>query len=190
MIVEKAYLRKRAVAYAERWALSRNPLFYDFAGTGGDCTNFVSQCILAGCCTMNFTPTYGWYFRSSADRAPSWTSVEYLYDFLTGSPEFVLENGGIGPFGREIARVAALPGDVVQLADDTGDYYHTLLITSLTPDDLLVSAHTNDALNRPLSSYNFAMARYIQIDGVRVSYPDDRCYWNLLNGESLPTEQI
>ena len=61
MIVDAAYLRGRAVAYAERWALSRNPLFYDFAGVGGDCTNFVSQCILAGCCTMNFTPTYGWY---------------------------------------------------------------------------------------------------------------------------------
>ena len=33
------YDRAHAVAYARRWALSRNPLFYDFTGIGGDCTN-------------------------------------------------------------------------------------------------------------------------------------------------------
>ena len=139
MIVEKAYQRERAVAYAERWALSRNPLFYNFAGSGGDCTNFVSQAILAGSCTMNDTPTYGWYFRSAADRSPSWTSVEYLYDFLTGKPEFAMANGGIGPFGREVSAGLARVGDVIQLADEAGDFYHTLLITAVTPDEFLVS---------------------------------------------------
>ena len=49
------YDRTRALAYAERWALDRNPLFYNFTGVGGDCTNFVSQCVLAGCCVMNGT---------------------------------------------------------------------------------------------------------------------------------------
>ena len=188
MIVEAAYLRERAVAYAERWALSRNPLFYDFAGMGGDCTNFVSQCILAGCCTMNFTPTYGWYFRNVSDRAPAWTSVEYLYDFLTGDPAFARENGGIGPFGREVPARLVRAGDVIQLSDETGDFYHTLLITAVLADDLLVSAHTNDALNRPLSSYDFAAARFIHLDGVRVEYPDNTCYRALLNGVALPDQ--
>jgi len=186
MIVEKAYQRERAVAYAERWALSRNPLFYNFAGSGGDCTNFVSQAILAGSCTMNDTPTYGWYFRSAADRSPSWTSVEYLYDFLTGKPEFAMANGGIGPFGREVSAGLARVGDVVQLADEAGDFYHTLLITAVTPDEFLVSAHTNDALNRPLSSYSYARVRYIHIDGVRVNIPDDNCFQRLIDGTALP----
>lgn len=190
MIMEKLYRRERAVAYAERWALSRNPLFYDFAGSGGDCTNFVSQCILAGCCTMNFTPTYGWYFRSPSDRSPSWTSVEYLYDFLTGTPEFAMENGGVGPHGREVPARLVRIGDVIQLADETGDFYHTLLVAAITANDILVSAHTNDALNRPLSSYDFAQARYIHIDGVRVEYPDDNCYYDLLNGVALPDGEI
>ena len=44
---------ERAVAYARRWALDRNPLFVDFTGQGGNCTNFVSQCVLAGSCVMN-----------------------------------------------------------------------------------------------------------------------------------------
>ena len=186
MIVDAVYLRGRAVAYAERWALSRNPLFYDFAGVGGDCTNFVSQCILAGCCTMNFTPTYGWYFRSSADRAPAWTSVEYLYDFLTGDPAFMLENGGIGPYGREVSRRLVRIGDVVQLADEAGDYYHSLLVTAVLPDELLLSAHTNDALNRPLSSYEYADARFIHISGVRVELPYRACYRDLIEGNALP----
>ena len=189
MIINVAYLRRRAVAYAERWALSRNPLFYDFAGSGGDCTNFVSQCILAGCCTMNFTPTFGWYFRSSADRAPAWTSVEYLYDFLTGAPDFAAENGGIGPYGHEVPTVLARAGDVVQLADDSGDFYHTLLITDVRPDGLLVSAHTNDALNRPLSSYTYAAARVIHIDGVRTEYPNVACFRPLIEGVALPAER-
>ena len=48
MIVYKEYNRASAVAYARRWALSRNPLFTNFAGRGGDCTNFISQCVYAG----------------------------------------------------------------------------------------------------------------------------------------------
>ena len=56
MILEKEYVRERAVMYARKYALVRNPLFYSFAGIGGNCTNFVSQCVLAGSCVMNFTP--------------------------------------------------------------------------------------------------------------------------------------
>ena len=136
---------------------------------------------------MNETPTYGWYFHSLSDRSPSWTSVEYFYDFLTGAPEFAAANGGIGPFGREVpARLATL-GDVIQLADETEDFYHTLIITAVTPDDFLVCAHTNDARDRPLSSYTYARARFLHIDGVRTELSaDDRCFPNLLYGISLP----
>ncbi len=185
MILQKPYLRARAVAYAERWALSRNPLFYDFAGVGGDCTSFVSQAILAGSCTMNFTPTYGWYYRTSSDRAPAWSGVEFLYDFLVGVPAFAEANGGIGPYGREVTVTELSPGDVIQLADEAGDYYHTLMLTAVLPDELLVSAHTRDALNRPLSSYSYASARYIHIEGVRIELPDDGCFDGLIEGREL-----
>jgi hypothetical protein len=46
---EIAYNRAQAIAYAEKWALKRNPAYYSFSGLGGDCTNFISQCIYAGC---------------------------------------------------------------------------------------------------------------------------------------------
>ena len=120
MIVYKEYNRARAVEYARRWALDRNPLFTNFAGRGGDCTNFVSQCLFAGSCRMNFTPDFGWYYINQNDRAPAWSSVEYFYDFLTGRQDFMQMNGGIGPYGIEVGSTGAIEGDVVQLADDTG----------------------------------------------------------------------
>lgn len=42
------YNRVAAVEYAQKWAFLRNPKFFNFDGLGGDCTNFVSQCIYAG----------------------------------------------------------------------------------------------------------------------------------------------
>lgn len=156
---EIPYNRYAAVDYARRWALDRNPAFYDFQGIGGDCTNFASQCIYAGAQVMNFTPVMGWYYRSASDRTPSWTGVEYLYNFL-------VNNLSVGPYARVIPEREALPGDIVQLGTGEGDFYHSPVITSVTPR-ILVAAHSYDALDRPLSSYNYAVARFLHIDGVR-----------------------
>ena len=185
MIVYKEYNRARAVEYARRWALSRNPLFTNFAGRGGDCTNFVSQCIYAGSCQMNFTPSFGWYYIDQNDRAPAWSSVEYFYDFITGAPSFSSENGNIGPFGILTDAMGVFEGDVVQLADESGDFYHTLIITGFSGGQTLVSAHTNDALDKPLSEYNYASLRYIHVEGVRIEVADDNCFFDLIEGVSL-----
>ena len=80
---ELVYDRAAAVAYARKWAMTRNSAYYDFENIGGDCTNFASQCIYAGAKVMNFTPVMGWYYRSAADRTASWSGVEYLYEFLS-----------------------------------------------------------------------------------------------------------
>ena len=42
------YDRMAAVEYARKWALGRNPKFRDYEEWGGNCTNFISQCINAG----------------------------------------------------------------------------------------------------------------------------------------------
>ena len=153
------YKREHAVEYALKWADRRNPLFYEFDGLGGDCTNFVSQCVLAGSCVMNFTPDYGWYFIDAEDRSPSWTGVEFFYDFMVG-------NSGAGPFGREITREELAVGDVIQL--NNGErYYHTLIVTGIRRGRIYVSAHSYDARNRELSTYSYERERLIHIEGVR-----------------------
>lgn len=52
-LLEFPYNREAAVKYAVEWAYRRNQEYYDFEQIGGDCTNFVSQCILAGTGVMN-----------------------------------------------------------------------------------------------------------------------------------------
>ena len=181
------YDRARAVEYARRWALSRNPLFTDYTGIGGDCTNFVSQAIYAGTCVQNYTRDLGWYYISPENRAPAWTSVEYFYDFMTGAPEFTAENGGTGPFGFEITLDRVRPGDVIQLADEASDFYHTLIVSKIESGEIYVCAHSDDALDRPLSSYNNASERAIMIAGARTKpvYP---CFEELMGGGSdLPS---
>ena len=42
------YDRKSAAGYAMKWALSRNTAYKDYEEWGGDCTNFISQCVHAG----------------------------------------------------------------------------------------------------------------------------------------------
>ena len=189
MLITKPYRRDRAVEYAKKWAFSRNPLFTDFTGIGGNCTNFVSQSVLAGSCTMNYTPDFGWYYVSAEDRAPAWSSVEYFYDFMTGAPDFASQNGGVGPFAREVAREEAELGDVIQYANSMGDWYHTVMITGFDGDEILVSAQSNDAVDRPLSSYrNAVMQRFLHIEGVRIEVDDDVCFETLLAGGEEGTD--
>ena len=157
---EIPYNRDAAVAYARKWALGRNPAYYDFENVGGDCTNFASQCIYAGAKTMNFTSVLGWYYRSSYDRTASWTGVEYLYKFL-------VNNLGIGPFARVVPQAMTEPGDIVQFGTENGGFYHAPVITSVTPS-IMVAAHSYDALDRPLSSYDYEIARFLHIEGVRI----------------------
>ena len=158
------YDRAAAVAYAHAWAYQRNPLYFDFSAIGGDCTNFASQCIYAGAGIMNFTPLYGWFYRGADDRTPSWTGVQYLYDFLT-------RNLGDGPFASEVSLSQLEPGDVVQLAIDREDrYQHTPVVVSVTSSDLsdiLVAAHSYDVDYRPLSTYQIRRLRCLHIEGVR-----------------------
>lgn len=187
MILEKEYVRENAVLYARKYAFVRNPLFTTFEGIGGNCTNFVSQCVLAGSCVMNFTPVYGWYYLSLNRRSPSWSGVEFFYNFITS-------NLDVGPFGAEVDMSRVEIGDVVQLADSTGDYYHTLLISKIENGEIFICANTNDALDKPLSEYTYATARFIHILGVRY---DTRfridCFESLYNPPlppvTPPTEQ-
>lgn len=177
MLVIKPYNRENAVAYARKYAFSQNKNFANFAGIGGNCTNFVSQSIYAGSCEMNYTPTFGWYFISLDDRSPSWTGVEFFYNFMT-------QNTDVGPFGR-LANADELEiGDVVQLARNEEGYYHSLLVVGFDGEDILVAAQTDNAYARPLSTYDYDYSRYIKILGVRLESPEttDSCFEKIMQG--------
>lgn len=159
MLKEFAYQRETVLEYARQWAMGRNPQYYDFEKLGGDCTNFASQCVLAGSGIMNYTPTMGWYYNSSISRSPSWTGVPYLYNFL-------VNNKSVGPYAVETEMKDAQPGDIVQFGNSKG-FYHSPVIVSTEGGLILVAAHSYDAYMRRLDSYEFERVRFLHIQGVR-----------------------
>lgn len=160
-----AYQRRDAVAYAQKWAYSRNPRYMDFSNYGGDCTNFISQCLYAGSKIQNYTPVFGWYYRSASDRTPSWTGVQYLYNFL-------ISNKTRAVFASETDISKMQIGDVIQLGNGSGRFYHSLLAVKvdqpITTDSIYIATHTFDTYMRPLGSYLFDKARFLHIEGVYV----------------------
>lgn len=158
------YDRQKAVSYARRWALRRNPEFYDYSSIGGDCTNFVSQCVYAGIEVMNYSTENGWYYINANNKSPSWTGVTFFYDFL-------VNNKGAGPYGIETELENLLPGDVIQLGDRNNNFYHTLILTAIMRGfrgrRYYICAHSQDAYQRDLFSYRFDSLRCVHILGGR-----------------------
>lgn len=160
----KPYDRIKAVEYAHKWSYSRNPKYYNFDALGGDCTNFISQAIYAGSGVMNYTPTFGWYYINLNKRAPAWTGVPYLYNFI-------ISNTAAGPFGEEISVENIEIGDFIQLRFAGDTFQHSLIVvkTGLVPsiNNIEIATHTYDSDYRLLSSYSWSEIRFIHIKGVR-----------------------
>lgn len=155
----KNYDRNTAIHYAKKWALSRNPRYYNFDAVGGDCTSFVSQCLYAGSNQMNYNLENGWYYKNGYDKSPSWSSVEFLYKFLTTNKRY-------GPRGKEVAQTEIQSGDIAQLSFSGNKFEHSLFI--LDANSLAVAAHTYDVLGKKISEYNFSKIRFIHIQNVGI----------------------
>lgn len=159
------FSRQNAVLYAEKWWNKRNPNFYNFDELGGDCTNFVSQCLYFGGISMN-TMKNGWFYFSLSHRSPSWTGVDEFFDFATNNNSF----SGVRAKQTNINQVEI--ADVVQLKlIGEEEFHHTLLITDViknsdgdvTPKEVLIACHTYDAYMKPLEEYNFDKIRFLKI---------------------------
>lgn len=159
-MISKIYDRMSAVSYAKKWALSRNPKYYNFDTVGGDCTNFISQCLFAGSKIMNYTPIKGWYYRSGYDKSPSWSGVQFLYNFL-------IENKGIGPRGKDVSQDRIQVGDIAQLSFNEIIFEHSLIIIKIDDisnlNKIYIASHTFDSLDKKISEYSFKKIRFIHI---------------------------
>ena len=114
---------------------------------------------------MNFTPELGWYYISANNKAPAWTGVQFLYNFLTR------EKQSVGPVAVDAPIWEIRPGDLVQLSFDGKRFTHTPVVVEArpkpqSPSDILIAAHSYDSDNRPLDSYTFTMIRYLHIVGI------------------------
>ena len=155
LVVMSFYNRIAAVNYARKWALSRNPASYNYDEIGGDCTNFISQCLYAGKREMNYRK-YGWYYNNPNNKSASWTGVEYLSKFL-------LNNKYEGPRGILIEKNELEIGDIIQFSFDGVIFGHSLFVTEINGDKIKICTHTMDAKNRNFDNYNYKKARFIKI---------------------------
>ena len=153
------YNRVKVYEYAKKWAYGRNPKYYNYDAIGGDCTNFVSQCIFAGYGQMNYNKINGWYYINGNDKSPSWTGVRFLYNFL-------ISNKGNGPKGVNVDINKLEIGDVIQLSFNKIDYTHSLVVVQngTNSNNTFISAHTYDTFGKSLSEYYGVQEyRYIHI---------------------------
>lgn len=145
------YNREAAVQYAQKWALSTNSEFPRMKDN--DCTNFVSQCLLAGGWRMagpidsgNRKSAYFWWYDQSAwffyKSSYTWGGAQNLYYFLEVSTRGLLVDSS-----TQLDR-----GDIIQLAFANGHVHHSMIVSGKTPSDLLLCYHTDDQLNTPLSA--------------------------------------
>lgn len=147
------YDRTKAVEYAKRWWNKRNPSFYNFDNLGGDCTNFISQCLLYGGYKMKYDVLNGWFYETLSHRSPSFTGVNEFYHFSTKNTQ----NLGVKAVICNINDLEI--GDVVQLRQSLNRFTHSLLVTNVLnngdniKDRILVSTHTIDSFDRKLSDY-------------------------------------
>ena len=161
--------RDGAIEYARRWALDRNPKYYDFDDIGGDCTNYVSQTLLAGGCKMDKSSViYGWYYNNANDKSPSWTGVEQLHDYLVRQKDY-----GIIAYEIDLNSVEA--GDITQLSFNGKMFQHSPFIVSVkrnsdnsvSYDHIKICAHSFDSENRALDTYQWKKIRFIRIAGFK-----------------------
>jgi hypothetical protein len=141
------YNRELVRQYAERWWNSYNPSFIHF---DVDCSNYVSQCILAGGIPMDYTGRReaGWWYRGRSGGQElwsfSWAVANALQVYLGSS-----KKGGL------LAEAVASPkelkiGDVISYSwEGDGRFGHSTIVTGFDPDGMpLVNAHTVNSRNR------------------------------------------
>ncbi len=161
----KEYDRQATIEYAKKWALKRNPSYYNFDAVGGDCTSFASQCIYQGSKIMNYQKDLGWYYINGNNKSPSWSGVEYLYQFL-------INNKGTGPQAIETTQNNIEIGDLAQLSFEGETFAHTLVIVRIeskfTLRGIKIASHTFDSFDKPISAYDFEKIRWIHIEKIGI----------------------
>lgn len=164
-----AYNRKNAIGYADRycgvtWATNNvkpkyNPKYKNFTGIGGNCTNYVSQC-LGDKDGGALRQDNGWYaIKNKNDPyecSAAWVNADAFRNFLLysgkgrlikrGSFSGLMENDSTTPYPY-ITRIQ--PGDVIAYAKKE-DIDHNAIVTALDSHGYpMINSHTVERYHVP-----------------------------------------
>ncbi len=110
-----------AVSYARKYCRNYNPKYHNYASSGGDCANFVSQCLVAG--GMSFSNCGG---KDNKGMIPYVPNLENCLS----------NNGWKKSYGRNGSFRAGYPFFI------PGS--HAMIATSVNGGSLTFCGHTND----------------------------------------------
>ena len=135
-IIASAYNASNAVSYANTYWSNYNPNYSNYNSIGGDCANFVSQCLVAGGMQM----TDGWYWYSYDDRSASWSACASMYNYFKNSGYEIIEN----PSDSQVIE----GNPVLYYSSSKGRWSHAAICTGHdSSGNALVSAHNSDRHN-------------------------------------------
>jgi hypothetical protein len=137
MLNDSKYSREDAVRYALKYALNPNPDYKYFkvvGDGGGDCSNFISQCLRAGGAPMDYNAPWSWWY-SKVDKSnqhswsQTWAVAHSLYWCLKSRQRLNLK----GLAAIEVSEITMLElGDVIQYENTSHKIYHSAIITSFS----------------------------------------------------------
>lgn len=141
------YSGEEAANYAIKYALNYNMEYTNWNDNGGDCTNFVSQCVMAG----GAPSSHVWSKDSNA-----WVRVKEFRNYFVSNK-----------LAKEILNINNMKfnniniGDVIQLKRwDNNIWSHSVIISHINEEgQIFVTAHSIDRLNYGLYNY-FPTERY------------------------------
>ena len=146
------YSPQMAVQYADTYWSNYNDLYPNYSIIGGDCADFVSQCLYAGGLPMNAS----WYHAvTGSDRNVNWTYAQYLYTYLAtycgSAVEIFASNSSTTGYkdkkGNVIdpSRTIRVGDPVFYYNDSKGRYGHVAICVGFdSKGNPLVSAHNTD----------------------------------------------
>jgi hypothetical protein len=151
--MEKKYLREKAVDYALKYGLTPNPQYQYFGiqgEIGGDCTNFVSQCLKAGGAPMAYDVKLPWWYniidtnKASHRWSVSWSTANSLYWFIKRRGQMNIS----GLKGVEVNDITMLElGDLIFYENFKGIINHSSIITGFYEGLPLITQHSVEAVN-------------------------------------------
>lgn len=159
-----SYSYSDAVDYAKEYFYPYNSAYPDWSSYGGDCANFISQCLYAGGKSMKGTPGTStaaqnwsnWFSTGSScdtkNVSSTWRGANAFKDYwqrnASGYDTFSSVGADSYSFG--------FTGDAISLLNSNGSAYHTLMIVGYDSAnrDFIVAAHTSDTATAHLSDYS------------------------------------
>lgn len=158
-VMATSYSFSDAVSYANKYYKDYNSNYPDWNSAGGDCANFISQCLYAGGKSMKGTPGTkeaadnfaNWFSKGTSQNvknvSSTWRGADAFRNYwqtnATSYKKFTSVNSTSFSYGYK--------GDAVSLLNSNGRAYHTMIIVGYASPDFTLAAHTGSTNSAKLS---------------------------------------